>query len=110
MITAVFKLSGKKFVGFSLKGHADMAESGKDVLCAAVSGAAQCVNAVIEDALGLEGSFSVKEGEDNLLECDISAFDKLPESACKVLEGFALTLEMWEKDFPQNIQVKKITI
>jgi uncharacterized protein YsxB (DUF464 family) len=107
MIKAVFMVSGDKVVGFDLSGHAGTAESGQDVLCAAVSGATQCVNAVIEDAMELEGSFSVEEGKNNRITCDLSPLSNVPESAFKVLKGFMLTMEMWEEDFPQNIKVKR---
>ena len=107
MITAVFKVSDSGVAGFTLSGHAGTAESGQDILCAAVSGAAQCVNAVIEDAIGLENSFSVQDGEDNRIECDLTRCISVPEGAYKVLEGFMLTMEMWEEDFPQNIKVER---
>lgn len=105
MIKAVFKVSDNGVVGFDLSGHAGTAESGQDILCAAVSGATQCVNAVIEDAIGLENSFSVQENGDNRIACDISAFDGKAEAAAKVLQGFLLTMEMWEEQFPKNIKV-----
>lgn len=107
MIKAVFKVSDEKVVGFDLSGHAGTAESGQDILCAAVSGAAQCVNAVIEDAMMLENCFSVEEGENNRIICDLSVKSNVPEGAYKVLEGFLLTMEMWEEDFPKNIKVKR---
>ena len=107
MIKAVFKLSGEKVVGFDLSGHAGTAESGQDILCAAVSGATQCVNAVIEDAMCQNGTFSVDDGADNRIICDLSRKGEVPEVAYKVLEGFLLTMEMWEEEFPKNIKVKR---
>ena len=112
MIKSVFMVStDNKVVGFSLSGHSGMAESGEDILCAAVSGAAQCVITVVEEEIGLTGCFSVQEGEDNLIKCDVSALSgEKAEAAKAVFSGFAKVMEEWEKDFPQNIKVEKFSI
>ena len=110
MIKAVFNLNHTgEVVGFLLSGHAGTAESGQDILCAAVSGAVQCVNVIIEDALGLTGYFSVHDGEDNEITCDISSLENKTEAKL-VLFGFMRTMEEWEKDFPKNIKLKKISV
>ncbi len=108
MIKAVFKLSPSgEVLGFSLSGHSGAAESGQDILCAAVSGAVQCVITVIEEGMGITGCISVKEGKDNRIECDLSSLSDKTE-ALKALKGFMLVMEMWEKDFPENINLKKL--
>ena len=112
MIKSVFKVSPEnKVLGFSVSGHSGMAESGEDILCAAVSGAAQCVITIVEEEIGLTGCFSVQEGEDNFIKCDISALSgEKAETAKVVFAGFARLMEEWEKDFPQNIKVEKFSI
>ncbi len=39
MITASFSVRGDEYLGFSISGHADFAERGADIVCAAVSSA-----------------------------------------------------------------------
>ncbi len=109
MIKSVFTISGNDVVGFSLSGHSGSAENGQDIICAAVSGAVQCVIAVLEEGLGIKGCFSVENGENNIITCDITNVPNKSE-AVKVLIGFARAMEEWEKDYPQNINFKKISI
>ncbi len=107
MIKAVFSvLQSGEAVAFKMSGHAGAGTEGNDVVCAAVSGAVQCVIAVIEAELGLAESFSVS-GE-NTIRCNISNVEgegrKVAET---VLGGFMQLMEEWERDFPKNITVKK---
>ena len=112
MIKASFKLSAQKEVlSFELSGHSGAAESGKDIVCAAVSGAVQTVIAVLDGQMGLTECFSVREGEQNVVFCDISALGGEKKTIAEtVLEGFKILMEEWEKDFPNNIKVNIITV
>lgn len=109
MIKAVFNVNASGVCGFSLSGHAGAGECGQDIICAAVSGAVQCVIAVLEEGLGINGCISVVDGEENIITCDILNVPQF-EKAVPVLEGFKRTMEEWEKDFPKNISLKIITI
>ena len=109
MIKAVFNVNASGTVGFNISGHAGAGECGQDIICAAVSGAVQCVIAVLEEGLGINGCVSVADGEENIITCDVSDIPQV-EKAIPVLEGLKRTMEEWEKDYPKNISLKTITI
>ena len=54
MITAGFIKKDDRFSGFKISGHSGYAESGKDIVCAAVSSAVQTVANIIADQFGIE--------------------------------------------------------
>ena len=106
MIKAVFKEEKGKTVSFSVSGHSGFETEGKDIVCAAVSGAVQTVIAVIDGKMGLAGCFSVNFSGVSDVSCDISELSGIErETAETVLGGFKLLMEEWEKDFPKNINV-----
>lgn len=47
MITAIFSNNGKYCSGFEVSGHSGLDDAGKDILCAAVSGAVELAANVI---------------------------------------------------------------
>ena len=106
MITAVFKMAEGKTVSFSVSGHSGFDTEGKDIVCAAVSGAVQAVIAVIDGKMGLTGCFSIKNNGKNDVSCDISRLSGSErEMAETVLDGFKMLMEEWENDFPKNVNV-----
>ncbi len=95
-----------KTVSFSVSGHSGFDTEGKDVVCAAVSGAVQAVIAVIDGKMGLAECFSVKSNGKNDVSCDISRLSGSErEMAETVLDGFKMLMEEWENDFPKNVNV-----
>jgi hypothetical protein len=112
MIKASFKLSAQNEVlSFELSGHSGAAESGKDIVCAAVSGAVQTVIAVLDGQMGFTECFSVRDDEENSVFCDISALKGEDRKiADTVLKGFKILMEEWEKDFPKNIKLNITTV
>ncbi|MDP4117703.1 MAG: ribosomal-processing cysteine protease Prp [Bacillota bacterium] len=108
MIKAVFSERGGRVVGFKMSGHSGAAAEGNDIVCAAVSGAVQCVIAVIDEELGFAECLSARELPENVVSCDISSLSGDNAAVAEiVLGGFEKLMEMWEKDFPKNISVKK---
>ncbi|MBQ3054234.1 MAG: ribosomal-processing cysteine protease Prp [Clostridia bacterium] len=105
MIRAVFLYSqDNNLKGFTISGHAGFDRYGKDIVCAAVSGAVQAVIAVIDGELGLTDCFTIG----NEISCDISKLEGEKRTvSLKVLSGFEKLMEEWEKDFPQNIITEK---
>lgn len=105
MIKAQFFSSHGKIVGFSVSGHSDMAKSGEDVLCAAVSGAVQTVIAILDEECGLTDCFFIRDEEVNDVSCDISQVSGgKAVIALSVLSGFEKLMGEWERDYPENIK------
>ena len=97
--------------GFCLKGHADYAEIGYDIVCSAVtSNAIAVINSLdklvkveFEKVIGKEGHIEciVKDGylEDSKL--------LLNDKTDLLFEHFKLTMEMIKGEYPKNIKILK---
>ena len=59
MTTASFATDGSRIVSFTVEGHSGLAESGEDILCAAVTSAVRLTECAINDVLGLEAAVKV---------------------------------------------------
>jgi len=102
MIKAVFFKSEGSFDGFSVSGHAGYAESGRDIVCASVSSAAQmAVNGVTECAK-VPASVKVLENEISLR---LAGPQKNSPGAQMLLGAFYLQLTLIKQEFPKFITV-----
>ena len=97
MIRAEFFGSEGILTGFELSGHAGLAESGKDVACAAVSSAVQLTVNLL-DEFGSEPD--VKVGND-IIRCRVEAGDIPSRILCRLKEHFEAILE----EFPNTIRI-----
>ena len=97
MIRAKFFGSDGFLTGFELSGHAGLAESGRDVACAAVSSAVQLTVNLL-DEFGFEPD--VKVGND-LIRCRVEAEDKSSRILGRLKEHFEAILE----EFPNTIRI-----
>ena len=66
MTKIVFFRSGGCFYGFEEQGHADYAESGADVLCAALSAMTMLIINTIEVAYASDVDYQIDEGATNI--------------------------------------------
>ena len=89
MITASFFKSNGKTIGFRISGHSGYAESGSDIVCAAVSAMTMLTVNNISDGFGIPSTVSVEEASVNIL-----------------IEGLKRELEALVSDYPKNIRVK----
>ena len=93
-----------KLKGFTLKGHADYAESGYDIVCAAVTS-----NAIgVDNSLNLlaKVEFESEIGQEGFIECIVKD-ECLNEKTDLLLEHFKLTIEMIKGQYPKNIKILK---
>lgn len=97
MISVIFFRRAGKPAGFKITGHADFAEKGSDIVCAAVSSASFMAANTITEFAG--GSSAMKENEILL---DLIQSN---ENAQTVLKGFELHIRELEKQYPKNIEV-----
>ena len=66
MTKIVFFRSGGSFYGFEEQGHADYAEAGQDVLCAALSAMTMLIINTIEVAYASDVDYQIDEGATNI--------------------------------------------
>lgn len=97
MIKAVFFLSGQDVTGFSVKGHADQAEHGQDIVCAAVSSAVYMAANTVTDVFKAEADIEVDDGLFTL------KLKKPDESSVNVLKGLKLHIEALQEQYPSYI-------
>ena len=95
MIKAEFFEKNREVVGFRVNDHSGYAESGEDIVCAAVSSAVQ----LTANLLDLQPD--VKLGE-NTVECVLPSAGDLQST---VLGQFRLHLESVQEEFPENINI-----
>lgn len=98
MIRADFKKKNGNLTGFGIKGHSGYAQSGSDIVCAAVSSAVQLVVNIL-DSLELSPNVNVEE---NCIKCSVSSDNR--ESAA-ILETFREHLESVGEEFPGTIKI-----
>lgn len=89
-----------KICGFTFSGHSGYADSGSDIVCAAVSSAAQFAICGIREVIGQECDVSMENGS---IHCFLSGKDKKKwqqsELFFKTLEVFIRQLETQYKEF-----------
>ncbi|MDD3692604.1 MAG: ribosomal-processing cysteine protease Prp [Oscillospiraceae bacterium] len=86
--------------GFEIKGHAGAGCAGNDIVCAAISSAAQMTANTITEIIGVPAQVKQQEG---LLLVSLSA-----ENAKKcrhVIEGLKLHLTELQRQYPHNITI-----
>ena len=100
MIKAVFYRKHDLLRGFSVSGHSGYAESGSDIVCAAVSSAVQLTCNTITDFFGDEAEVRVLENTLTL---------RLKNEGCgyseKLLESFKAHLGFISEEYPRSIQI-----
>lgn len=89
--------------GFCLKGHADFAEIGYDIVCSAVtSNAIAVINSL--DKL-VKAEFDTVVGKEGHIECIIK--DSSIDKSQLLLNHFQLAIEKIKREYPKNIKILK---
>ena len=109
MTTASFAMDGSRVTGFSVSGHTGLADSGEDVLCAAVTSAVRLTECAVNDVLGLEAAVKVNER-------DASISLKLPRNLEGEADGVCQTLltslmvyfVQLQEEYPEHIIVMEV--
>ena len=109
MTTASFATDGSRIVSFQVKGHSGLAESGEDILCAAVTSAVRLTECAINDVLGLEAAVKVSEK-------DASITLKLPrnlegeaDQVCQtLLAAMMVYFVQLQEEYPEHINVMEV--
>ena len=99
MIRVRFKTIDGLIHGYQITGHADMAVMGYDIVCAAVSSAAQMTVNTITEIVGSRATIVTRSGflyvriADNAERCQ------------EILSGFRLHLQALQEEYPTRIQL-----
>ena len=99
MIRVKFLIGNKQLTGFEIKGHAMFAESGSDVVCAAVSSAAYMAANTLTEIVGAKADASAQDG---MMRVILIQPDEQTET---VLRGLELHLTELSKQYPENIKI-----
>lgn len=99
MIRVKFLVGNRQLKGFEISGHAGFAESGNDIICAAVSSAAYMAANTITDVIGVNADAADGDGTMTV------ALNEPDERAEMVLKGLELHLTELSKQYPENIKI-----
>ncbi len=107
MIRVEFILSDNRIINFSLKGHAELAEEGKDILCAAVS--IYSINTInsLTELVGVEESleFKADKGDLYLKICYESMADYQKEQVELLLRSMELAFKSLENEYNKYLKI-----
>ena len=98
MIRAEFIESKGLKVGFKISGHAGYADSGSDIVCAAVSSAVQ----LTANTLELFGCKTKVTVGNNIVKCISATADEITE---RLVSSLMLHLEAVSEDYPNTIKI-----
>lgn len=87
--------------GISVKGHANYAEPGKDIVCAGVSVLVQTLIASLEQITSAKIKYSISPGT-----VDIK-YESLTGSAHALINSFFIGVEMIADEYPDNVSMSK---
>ena len=87
------------YTGFCMKGHAGYAQSGQDIVCAAVTSACMLAANIITDGFHIKAEAGA---EDNVMLC---IADKPDERVHAVMDMLAQQLEMIRGEYPHTIKI-----
>ena len=108
MTRCEFFTENDRINGFSISGHSDFDEPGKDIVCAAISAVVTMAEATINDVCGAKAKVRVKDGENNRITLTLPASCDEEDSVQAVLTGMMLTLCSLRDDNPDNIEVLEV--
>ena len=107
MTKCEFFTENDRITGFSVSGHSGYAESGSDIVCAAISAVVTMAEATINDVCGAKAKVRVKE-EDARITLTLPASCDEEESVQAVLAGMLVTLCSLRDDYPDYIEVLEV--
>ncbi len=102
----LFRSLDGQICGFDASGHADFADYGNDIVCAAISAITQTALLGLIDGLGIEVDYSMQDG--NLfLQLPEEIAPPLAEKAHVILDTMRLGLLSLSQEQPAHISVRE---
>lgn len=106
MTTVTFHMEGDRICGFDALGHSGYAETGSDIVCAAVTSAVRLVDATVNDVLGLAASVKADERNAKISFRLPGGLSAAVESCCQsLLMGLMVYFVQLHDEYPENIEV-----
>lgn len=102
MTNVTFERVNKKYTGFYLKGHAGYNPNGPDILCSAISMAAQMTVLGLIEVLQAKVDVEEGDGEYKVSVANSFYFD---DSVQTLLRTFHLALENLKEQYPEFITI-----
>ncbi|MDD7194676.1 MAG: ribosomal-processing cysteine protease Prp [Oscillospiraceae bacterium] len=99
MIKVRFSVGDRQLNGFEISGHALFAESGKDIICAAVSSAAYMAANTVTEIIRADAKAQAEDG------AMVLTLNEPNTQAETVLRGLELHLTELSKQYPQHIKI-----
>ena len=102
----VFRRPDGSLSGFDCRGHAEYADAGEDIVCAAVTSAVRLVEATINDVMGLCAAVKVREQDAAISFRLPGGLAPMAENTCQnLLTGLMVYLAQLHDEYPENIEV-----
>ena len=108
MTKCEFFTQDDRITGFSVSGHSGYAESGSDIVCAAISAVVSMAEATINDVCGAKAKVRVKDQENARITLTLPASCDEEDAVQAVLAGMMLTLINMRDDYPDYIEVLEV--
>ena len=107
MTKCEFFTEDERITGFSVSGHSGYAESGADIVCAAISAVVTMAEATINEVCGAKAKVRVKDEQARItLTLPVSCDEE--ETVQAVLAGMMITLCGMRDDYPDYIEVLEV--
>ena len=100
-------MEDERITGFSVSGHSGYAESGSDIVCAAISAVVSMAEATINDVCGANAKVRVKE-EDARITLTLPTSCDEEDAIQAVLAGMMVTLCSMRDDYSDYIEVLEV--
>ena len=107
MTRCEFFTEDERITGFSVSGHSGYAESGSDIICAAISAVVSMAEATINDICGAKAKVRVKDGDARVTLTLPASCDE-EETVQAVLAGMMLYLCSLRDEYPDYIEVLEV--
>ena len=107
MTRCEFFMEEDRITGFSVSGHSGYAESGEDIVCAAITAIVTMAEATINEVCGAKAKVRVKE-EDARVTLTLPTSCDEEDAVQAVLAGMMLTLCSLRDDYPDYIEVMEV--
>ncbi len=106
MTSVTFHVEGSRITGFDAVGHSGYAESGADIVCAAVTSTVRLIECVLNDVMGLCASVKVHEKTASISLRLPGSLGPTAESTCQtLLTGTMVYLSQLHCEYPDYIDV-----
>ena len=107
MTRCEFFTEDDRITGFSVSGHSGYAESGADIVCAAISAVVTMAEATINDVCGAKAKVRVKDEDARVTLLLPTSCDE-EETVQAVLSGMLVTLLSLKEEYPDYIEVLEV--